>query len=153
MIVQIDISNEQLARQVLPVQIEAYEVEAKIIDYADLPPLKETVESLKNCGETFFGFYEGEELCGAISVQFDDSILDIHRLIVSPRHFRRGIAQQLLNHVVQLYETNLVKVSTGARNVPAIQFYEKNGFRKVEDIAINERLSLTLFVYENPKIM
>ena len=71
-----------------------------------------------------------------------------HRLIVSPMYFRRGIAQQLLNHVVKLYETNLVKVSTGARNVPAIQFYEKNGFRKVEDVAINERLSLTLFECE-----
>lgn len=89
MIKKIDITNPKLAKEVLNIQIPSYNVEAEIIDYYELPPLKDTVETLQQCEETFFGYYVNEELCGVISMKVDNGIIDIHRLMVHPKHFRK----------------------------------------------------------------
>ncbi|MDF0725480.1 hypothetical protein PY093_01985 [Cytobacillus sp. S13-E01] len=51
---KIDITNPIFAKEVLNVQIPAYKVEAEIIDYYDIPPLRDTVETLQQSQETFF---------------------------------------------------------------------------------------------------
>ena len=71
----IDISNSKNAEDVLNIQIPSYKVEAEIIGSYEIPPLKDTVYTLQHCGETFFGFYENEELCGVISIKVDDDVL------------------------------------------------------------------------------
>ena len=92
MIKIIDISDSKNAEDVINIQIPSYKVEAEIIGYYDIPPLKDTIDTLQQSGETFFGYYENEELCGAISIKVEDDV-DIHRLIAHPNHFRKGIAQ------------------------------------------------------------
>ena len=99
MIKIIEISNSKSAEDVLNIQIPSYKVEAEIIGSNEIPPLKDTVYTLQHCGETFFGYYENEELCGVISMKVDVDGVDIHRLIVHPNHFRKGIAQMLLNFI------------------------------------------------------
>jgi ribosomal protein S18 acetylase RimI-like enzyme len=142
----IDISNRNNAKEVLSIQIPSYEVEAKIIGYYEIPPLKDTVDTLQKCEETFFGYYENTELCGAISLKVvDDNIVDIHRLIVHPNHFRKGIAQLLLNFVISNFDVKKVEVATGSKNTPAVNFYIKNGFEKTKEVTVNEQLSLTFF--------
>ena len=146
MIEKIDITDPVVSKEILNIQIASYKVEAEIIDYYDIPPLKDTVLSLQQCGETFFGYYLNKELCGIISIKAAGEIIDIHRLMVHPRYFRKGIAQRLLNFIeVQMEDYGVIKVSTGTKNVPAVAFYLKNGFLKTEEIRITERLSLTYF--------
>lgn len=36
-------------------------------------------------------------------------------------------------------------VTTGSKNSPAIEFYQKNGFTMLKEITVEENLSLTLF--------
>lgn len=105
----IDISIRDEAKDVLNIQIPSYKVEAKIIGYDEIPPLKDTVKTLQECEEIFFGYYEDKELCGAVSVKVDDKVVDIHRLIVHPTHFRKGIAQKLLNFVTRNFEAENLK--------------------------------------------
>ena len=145
MIEIIDINNEKKTNVVLSLQLLSYKVEAEIIDYFDLPPLKDTIETLKNCGEIFIGYYEKSELCGVISLKVEQKIVDIHRLIVHPNHFKKGIAQLLFNYVIHEFEANQIKVATGSKNIPAINFYLKNGFNKTNEVVVNEKLSLTFF--------
>lgn len=146
MIKKIDITNPEVSKEVLNIQIPSYNVEAKIIDFYDIPPLKDTVQSLQQCGETFFGYYLNKELCGVISIKTDGRIIDIHRLMVHPKHFRKGIAEKLLNFIeVELGKFEVIVVSTGTQNAPAVAFYLKNGFLKTEEIQITEFLSLTTF--------
>ena len=145
MIKVIDISNEEKINDILSVQLLSYKVEAEIIDYFDLPPLKDTIETLKNCGEIFIGYYEKLELCGVISLKVDQNIVDIHRLIVHPNHFKKGIAQLLFNYVIREFAANQIKVATGTKNKPAINFYLKNGFEITNEVVVNEKLSLTFF--------
>ncbi|MEK4092658.1 GNAT family N-acetyltransferase [Viridibacillus sp. FSL H8-0110] len=140
----IDISNSKNAEDVLNIQIPSYKVEAEIIGSYEIPPLKDTVYTLQHCGETFFGYYENEELCGVISIKVDDDV-DIHRLIVHPNHFRKGIAQLLLNFIETKFQIETIKVATGSKNIPAVSFYKKNGFRNIKEVIVNEQLSLTFF--------
>src|SRR5699024_1115966 len=135
-------------------QIPSYNVEAKIIDFYDIPPLKDTVQSLQQCGETFYGYYLNKELCGVISIKVDDRVIDIHRLMVHPKHFRKGIAKKLLDFIeIELSRFEAIVVSTGTTNEPAAFFYVRNGIFKIEETMIKEHLSLnindTLTMYRN----
>ncbi len=132
--------------RVLALQIPAYQKEAELIGFFDLPPLKDTVETLKTCGETFYGYYEKEVLCGVVSFKIGQDFLDIHRLMVHPQHFRKGIAGKLLDFVTS-HEKNITKliVATGSENFPALKLYQKYGFQKSEEFKTAEGLSITTF--------
>jgi ribosomal protein S18 acetylase RimI-like enzyme len=146
LIKKIDITNRKFAEEVLNIQIPSYKAEAEIIDFYEIPPLKDTVETLQQCRETFFGYYISEELCGAISIKVENDVMDIHRLIVHPKYFRKGIAKMLLDFIESYLEgIETIIVSTGSKNTPAVNFYEKNGFSKIGETRVNERLSLTSF--------
>jgi len=146
LIKKIDSTNPKSAQEVLHIQIPSYKIEADIIGFDDIPPLKDTVDTLQQCGETFFGYYVNEELCGVISIKTEKDIIDIHRLMVHPKHFRKGIAKLLLDFIERKkgnYKT--IIVSTGTKNEPAVAFYVKNGFSKTKETNVTEQLSLTYF--------
>ncbi|MDQ0232648.1 ribosomal protein S18 acetylase RimI-like enzyme [Metabacillus malikii] len=145
MIKEINISNRENAEKVLAIQLPSYKVEAEIIGFDDIPPLKDTVSTLQQCGESFFGYFSDEELCGFISFKKDDNIIDIHRLVVHPNYFKKGIAQELFDFLEGHVDSSLVKVATGSKNTPAVRFYLKNGFVVVREVTVNERLSLSFF--------
>ncbi|WP_102275341.1 GNAT family N-acetyltransferase [Cytobacillus massiliigabonensis] len=146
MIKEIDITNKMAAEDVFNIQIPSYEIEAEIIGYSEIPPLNDTIPALMKCGETFFGYYINEVLCGVLSFKSEKDEIDIHRLMVHPNHFRKGIAKKLLEYIEKnAMGTKTLIVSTGSKNMPAVQFYEKFGFVKTGEININEQLSLTSF--------
>jgi len=145
MIKKINITNRATAQKVLQIQIPSYKIEASIIGFDDLPPLKDTVESLQHCAETFYGYFQEEELAGVISFKTTDSVLDIHRLMVHPAHFRKGIAHKLISLVEKLGKGREIVVTTGAKNIPAINFYKKHGFIEIQKIDISDHLTLTQF--------
>ncbi|GAE37466.1 GNAT family N-acetyltransferase [Halalkalibacter akibai] len=94
---------------------------------------------------TFVGYYVNEELCGAISIKVVDREVDIYRLIVHPNHFRKGIAQLLLNFIERKFDVKTIKVATGSKNEPAVSFYKKNGFQNTKEVMVGDQLSLTYF--------
>lgn len=146
MIKKLDMTNPETAREVLAVQFPSYKVEAEIIGFSDLPPLRDTVQTLQERGEVFFGRFVNGELAGVISIKKDDGILDIHRLIVHPKYFKRGIAGTLLHFIeseIGSYEA--IIVSTASNNTPAVTFYLKNGFTKTGERTAAEGLLLTDF--------
>lgn len=146
MIKKIDITNLKLAKEVLSVQLPSYQVEAELIDFYDIPPLKDTVSTLRRCGETFYGCYVDGELGGVISIKVEEGLIDIHRLMVHPKHFRKGIARRLLEFVESNGDGDeTLIVSTGSKNAPAIYFYEKSGFVKTGEVKVMEGLSITSF--------
>ncbi|KML41193.1 GNAT family N-acetyltransferase [Cytobacillus firmus] len=145
MIKEINIKDRKAAEQVLSVQLPAYKIEAEIIGYPDLPPLKDTANTLQITGETFFGYFTGKKLCGVVSFKQEKGVLDIHRLIVHPEYFRMGIAQELLNYIERRPMIEKMVVTTGSKNTPAVNFYLKNGFKELDKMEINEALTITAF--------
>lgn len=132
-IAAIQITDPRAASQILELQKLSYRVEANLIGSDAIPALHENLEQLQHCGEAFYGFFEEQILCGAISFKLERQTLDIHRVMVHPNHFRKGIAQQLLEFVLKLeFNAERCIVQTGALNTPAIRLYQKLGFTALE---------------------
>ncbi|MED1204640.1 GNAT family N-acetyltransferase [Heyndrickxia acidicola] len=149
MIKILDITDVEAAESVLRIQLPAYNIEAKLLNFYDIPPLHETVNSLLESRETFFGFYQEDELAGVISISFEDNHLVICRLIVHPLHFRKGIGSALLQHVVDSYpEASCFKVSTGEKNEPAVRLYHSFGFQKTGKSEIAPDVYISHFMVE-----
>ncbi|GAA4716971.1 GNAT family N-acetyltransferase [Brevibacillus fulvus] len=146
MIRTLSLEQEQIARKVLEIQKLAYRVEAELIGYDDLPPLRDNLQSLQQCGETFYGYFVDEQLAGVISCKRTEQLLDIQRLVVHPAHFRKGIARSLLEHLL-LTNRSAAKaiVSTGARNHPARSLYEQHGFSLTAERVVAPGLSLVFY--------
>jgi ribosomal protein S18 acetylase RimI-like enzyme len=124
--------DDDLARAVLALQREAYAVEAALIGSDGIPALTETLEQLRDAGETWLGIFDHGGLAGAVAWQrLDDGTIDICRLVVAPRAFRGGVASALLDELDRRYGGHPMIVSTGSGNEPALELYRRRGFSPV----------------------
>jgi ribosomal protein S18 acetylase RimI-like enzyme len=119
-----------LAAELLALQVAAYRVEAALIGSHAIPALHETPATLVAAGLGWIGCRDGEGLVGAAGITKSTEIIELDRLVVAPRAFRRGIGRRLLAAVVACAEHRSVVVSTGRDNVPARALYARAGFRE-----------------------
>lgn len=146
MIKRLNLHDTEVVKNVLELQKASYIFEANLIDFYEIPPLIDTIDSLKESDEVFYGYYVEDVLAGVISYKRIDDVLDIHRLAIKPRFFHMGIAGRLINFVEELDNSiNKVIVSTGKDNIPAVNLYLKNGYKKTKDFEISQGIYLTQF--------
>ncbi|WP_179107293.1 GNAT family N-acetyltransferase [Sediminibacillus massiliensis] len=135
--------DREIARSILKVQIPAYKVEARLIGH-DIPALHDTVESIISSEETYIGYYFNKELAGVLSYDITENVLDICRLVVAPPYFRKGIANDLIDHLLNTRaKGKVVRVTTGKRNTPAVNLYKKLGFCEKDEVKTSEGFMLT----------
>jgi ribosomal protein S18 acetylase RimI-like enzyme len=128
----LDLGDRATLEAIVRVQRASYRVEAELIGFDDLPPLRETPEDLAAVQESFLGAFEGERLLGAVAFRRHPTWLDIYRLVVDPDAFRRGVATRLLDALDALHaDAGWTTVATGEANRPAVALYEQRGFRPV----------------------
>ena len=75
-----------------------------------------------------------EQVAGYVGSQSVEGEADMMNVAVHPNYRRRGIAGELVTHlIVQLAENNVhsLALEVRASNVPAISLYEKLGFAQV----------------------
>ncbi|KAA0764328.1 GNAT family N-acetyltransferase [Bacillus sp. SH5-2] len=134
----------EVATSILQVQIPAYTIEANYINSTAIPRLYDTVNDIQNCGETFYGYFFENKLVGFISFIQEENLIDIHRLVVSPDFFQKGIATKLLLYIFNMFPSSMTYiVQTGKANTPAITLYKKHGFITVSDIILPDGIILT----------
>jgi ribosomal protein S18 acetylase RimI-like enzyme len=132
--VVLDLADEPTARSVLELQRASYAVEAGLIGSDGIPQLTETIEELRAAGLAWLGTFDETGLTGAVSWKvIDDGTVDIHRLVVAPRAFRRGVASALLDELDARYPDRPTLVSTGRGNGPALELYRRRGFTVVRE--------------------
>ncbi|MDF2936607.1 MAG: acetyltransferase [Paenibacillaceae bacterium] len=139
----IDLDNTREMLELLALQTAAYKKEAELVGLADIPPLLQSPQSVRDSGEIYYGCFMEEGLAGAVSLKQEQPSLlaaplgpvrlHICRLMVQPGLFRRGIASTLLRHVLQLanaegLDTAVLAVST---NAPAMALYGRFGFQTI----------------------
>lgn len=138
--------KQAIAEEIVQLQKEAYEVEAKLLNFYDIPPLHDTSETIQNCSESFIGYLDQTAIVGALSYEKSNHELTICRLMVHPRSFRKGIGQKLLHHVEALHpDIHVFKVTTGSKNAPAKKLYVKAGFHVIGEIEAAPGVYLTQF--------
>jgi len=112
--------------RLLPLQRQAYAVEAALIGDDRIPPLHEDAAELGSAGLCWLLEVDGDRVVGALGYRAEEGVVDLDRLIVDPSLHRRGIASRLVKRV--LGEGSRVTVSTGRENAPARRLYESLGF-------------------------
>jgi GNAT superfamily N-acetyltransferase len=143
---EIYIHDERAARRVLALQLRSYAVEARFIGTTEIPPLRDTVDALRRCGETFYGYFDGEAFTAVVSYKIRGPWLDIHRLFVSPDHLRKGRASALLRFVETAdIGVERITVSTGSKNTPAGKLYIAHGFVSTGEFEASPGLFVTRF--------
>ncbi|WP_438349132.1 GNAT family N-acetyltransferase [Paenibacillus sp. FA6] len=148
MIMRLSLDYEDTVHQIWRLQQVAYRLEAERIGFHEIPPLLDTIETLSDCGEIFFGEVDEDgELLGALAISSESSgTMTITRMMVYPAHFRKGIASRLIQNVLDLHaEIPLFIVSTGTRNIPAFTLYLKYGFIPFDTYEVAPGIELTTF--------
>ena len=128
MIHSLDNSQQSIAKEMMAVFMESYAIEAALLNAKNFPPLKRPLEGYIDCRNEFFGFIIDGNIAGVIEIADSQDYTHIQSLVVSPKHFRKGIGSQLIEHVFNHYQSNTFMVETGAANEPAIKLYERHGF-------------------------
>jgi GNAT superfamily N-acetyltransferase len=144
---ELDLGAPGIAARVVALQRASYRIEADLLGARTLPAMKESPRRLRKTREQFLGAYEGERLVGAISWKRSGPLVDIHRLVVHPERFRRGIARALI-HALEERQPDAQRwlVATGEANAPARRLYEGHGFRPVSEQLVDG--SITIVTYE-----
>jgi ribosomal protein S18 acetylase RimI-like enzyme len=142
---RLDLADPPTLRQLWELQRAAYAVEAEIIGFDGIPPLQETLQQLRGCGESFLGVSDETGLVGAVSwTRLHDGALEICRLVVDPRVHRCGIASALLNRLDALEPADVTVVSTGSANYPALALYRSRGFIPTGERHVAPEVRVTL---------
>lgn len=137
--------NPETAREIVDLQNVAYVIEARMIGFADLPPLADEPMDIMASDERFFGVSQSGGLAGLIALEDGPERTMVSRLCVTPDLVRRGIASRLLRYVLAHTETDLI-VTTAQANLPAIALYERMGFIATETRLSREGLPLVTLV-------
>ncbi|KPN15502.1 hypothetical protein AKG37_01405 [Bacillus australimaris] len=141
MIIRLDQKNKEQAKQLLHIQLAAYQREAEQIGYQDLPPLKETVKDIMETDEIFIGFEKEGHLLGIASYEMHEDRIVLCRLAVHPQHIHQGIGTELMQAIIQQQKT--IELTTAEANIPAIKLYEKLGFKQKSRLQVENNLVLT----------
>lgn len=141
-VVPLDPARDQAtAKQLLALQRASYRVEADLIGHDGIPPLREELPELRAAGLHWLGAVDGTgRLLGAVGWTESSDELDLHRLVVDPTEFRRGVGRSLVTAVLARADGRRAVVATGRENVPARRLYESLGFRHRIDVEVQPGL-------------
>jgi ribosomal protein S18 acetylase RimI-like enzyme len=137
-IVVLDHVEPGLAARIAGLQRASYTVEAELIGFGEIPPLRETPAEVARLDLTILGALEHGDLVGILGYRRFRDLVDIDRLAVHPSSFRRGVARSLIEELhAREVDAARFEVSTGADNGPAIAFYREMGYRLERDEVIS----------------
>jgi ribosomal protein S18 acetylase RimI-like enzyme len=129
MITEATPAEYSVAAQIHAVAHAAYTLEAERIGCAEFPPLRESLDELRQSSDSFLVFQQSGSIIGALSFDRSTDPVAITRLVVSPTHLRQGIATALLADLERrLSPIARFTVSTAQTNTPAVILYQRLGY-------------------------
>lgn len=132
MIIKLNHSNPECAKQIRRVFQVSYKIEAALLNAVNFPPLQRSLQEFLECQNKFYGYLKGNDLVAVVEIKENNSSTHIQSLVVDPGYFRHGIASAMMEFVLASFTSRLFTVETGVNNVPATSLYKKYGFREVK---------------------
>ena len=133
------------ASAILALQKLADEYEALLYDVWQLPPLTQTLDSLRAefASALVFKALDGDRLVGSVRARESDGTCHVGRLIVSPQLQGRGIGTRLLRSVEAAFpRVGRFELFTGSRSESNIRLYERLGYRRLREQVLSPAVTL-----------
>lgn len=118
------------AEEILLVQKSAYRSEAELYNDYDIPPLKQTVDELKEQFKDYIilkAVFNGK-IIGTIRAYENSGSCYIERLAVLSDMQNHGIGSALLKEIEGRFHPKRYELFTGSKSDKNIYFYKKSGY-------------------------
>lgn len=129
--VVISIASVEDAEDILTLQRLAYESEASFYGDWSIPPLTQTIQSLREdlASSLVLKASAGVRIVGSVRAKVEEGTCLIGRLIVHPDHQGRGIGSRLLRAIEGAFpESDRFELFTGSDSEATIRLYERHGY-------------------------
>jgi GNAT superfamily N-acetyltransferase len=133
------------AAALLDLQKRAYESEARRYDDWSLPPLTQTLESLREELATSVALeaVAAGQLAGSVRASERDGTVHVGRLVVAPEHRNRGIGTRLMRAIESAFpDAARFELFTGSRSEDNLRLYQRLGYRLFREQVVSPRLTL-----------
>jgi|SRR5271157_2336580 len=123
----------EVAEAILNLQVLAYQQEAVLYNNYAIPPLLQSLQSLKEefQTQTFLVARLNGEVVGSVRAVCRDGRCHIGRLIVHPSLQRRGLGSRLLAAIETAFPEALrYELFTGQRSEGNLRLYKRLGYRE-----------------------
>lgn len=133
-------------QEILDLQYLAYQSEAKLFGNKDIPPLKQTLDELRdeyNNG-LILKMVSDDTIIGSVRAHEKDGTAYIGKLMVHPDHRCKGFGSMLLDEIENYYPDKRYELFTSTRSEDNIRLYQKHGYKIFDRKEISDEL---VFVY------
>lgn len=148
----ISIAEEKDLTQILALQKACYFEEAALYDDFSIPPLTQTLNTIKEDfqKETFLKVeYEGN-IIGSVRGNIDGQTCKIGRLIVAKAFRNQGIGKKLMHAIEAHFSTaNRFELFTGHKSERNLALYQKLGYTECRQQHVNTKLTLIFLEKHN----
>lgn len=145
--ITIEKAQENDLQEILALQYIAYQSEARLFNSMDIPPLKQTIDEVRN--EFDNGIFlkavdESGNIIGSVRAYEKDNTVYIGKLMVQPNMQKKGLGTKLLLEMEKQYPNKRYELFTSTKSISNIRLYEKLGYKFFRKEAVSKELE---FVY------
>lgn len=130
---------------ILDLQRLAYQSEARLFPGRDIPPLRQTLQEVRAefAAGVFLKAVDGRgRIVGSVRARCDGGTVQIGKLMVHPECQRKGLGARLLLAVEAALPNRRYELFTSTRSVRNIALYERLGYRRFCERALDATLRL-----------
>ncbi|TRX62798.1 GNAT family N-acetyltransferase [Fulvivirga sp. M361] len=139
-------ANRDDLPEILALQKECYLQEAEIYNDYNIPPLLQTLDSIRSDFEkgVFLKMNHNHQIIGSVRSYIAGSTGNIGRLVVHHRFQNQGLGKQLMLAIESEYNNGVSRFElfTGSKSTKNLSFYQKLGYVEFKRQPVNDRLEL-----------
>jgi GNAT superfamily N-acetyltransferase len=150
---RISLATVDVAAEVLELQKLCFYDEAELNQEFNIPPLKQTLDGLREDfrTHTVLAAWQGTWLVGSVRGRRDGAVCRIGRLIVHPDHRGRGLGVALMGAIEAAFPgVEYYEVFTGERSERNLRLYGQLGYVPYHREVVPPRLTLVYLHKRGP---
>ena len=143
------------AEEILSLQKLCYRENADRIGDYGIPPLTQTPEEIRAefSSRTVLKIEADGRIIASVRAHESDMLCHIGKLIVHPDYRRRGIGSKLMREIERRFPAvKAYSLFTGSKDEGNLILYEKNGYSRIDERKISDRLTFVYLMKQNKLI-
>ena len=141
----IELADVADAREILDLQILAYQSEAALYPGTTIPPMVQTLEQMQAdfARQMFLKLVCDGRIIGSVRAYLQEGTCFVGRLVVHPDYRNRGLGSALVCEIERRFEqAERFELFTGERSTRNLRLYQRLGYRPFRSERVTEHLTL-----------